>query len=163
MGEVIRQLQNGKWETYGQLGGLLLRSREYIDELYRDPKLAHGFVRPNGLDRDLMNASAALSRTSRFVLSIEGNHAPMAIYCAEFMKLHTDLADIAITNRFARGVAPQIEARMEGDAAAAERRPAAFDLVAAELAWVFTSDGRKAVAYRLRADCVGDHALCAGR
>jgi hypothetical protein len=82
-------------------------------------------------------------------VSIEGNRATMATYYAEFMKLRADLADMAITNRFARGVGPHIEARMNRDAAAAGRRPAAFDLVAAELAWVFTSGGRKTYADRM--------------
>jgi hypothetical protein len=114
MGEAIPQLQNGKWETYGQLGGLLLRNREYVDKLLRDAKLARGFARPNGPSRDLMNASAVLSRISWFVVSIEGNRATMATYYALFIKLSADLADMAITNRFARGVGPHKEARMDG-------------------------------------------------
>jgi hypothetical protein len=96
-----------------------------------------------------MNASAVLSRTSWFVVSIEGNRATIATYYAEFIELRADLADMAITNRFARGVAPHIEARMDGDAAAGGRSPAAFDLVAAELAWVFTSGGRRTFADRM--------------
>jgi hypothetical protein len=97
-----------------------------------------------------MNASAVLSRISWFVVSFEDNRATMATYYAESIELRADLTDMAITNRFARGVVPQIEARMDEDAAAAGRRPAAFDLVAAELAWVFTLGGRRAFADRMR-------------
>jgi hypothetical protein len=35
MGEVIPQLHKGKWGTDRQLSGLLLRNREYVDELLR--------------------------------------------------------------------------------------------------------------------------------
>jgi hypothetical protein len=97
-----------------------------------------------------MNASAVLSRILWFVVSIEDNRATMATYYAESVRLRADLADMAIMNRFTRGVVPHTEARMDGDAVAAGRRPAAFDLVAAELAWAFKSDGRKAFADRLR-------------
>ena len=99
-----------------------------------------------------MNAAAVLGHISMFVLdvlAIEGDRATMASYYTEYMKLNDKLVEMDDDNRFARGILPRIEARMRGDAAAEGRRPAAFDLVATQLTWVFTPEGQKEFAKRM--------------
>jgi hypothetical protein len=96
-----------------------------------------------------MVALTAQMAVSAFLVSVEGSRETLANYYEKFVVFERKLAALAEQNGVAQVLLGQIRTRMQGSVTADGNGPAAFDLLLAQLASLFTEEGRERFAGEL--------------